>query len=111
HSRVSGNPRAACSRFVIWVPAFAGTSGWYCRELRGERAAISVRSLSRLRGRGGEGDACTNLDACPLPVPPPQAGEGTQEPIMRRPGRERRGGGVKRRHAPRAPASAGGVQT
>jgi hypothetical protein len=44
--------------------------------------ASSVRSLSRLRGRVGEGVGfCTrSLVACPLPVPPPQAGEGTQEP-------------------------------
>ncbi len=33
-------------------------------------------SLPRLRGRVGEGDH-VSLDACPLPVPPPQAGEGT----------------------------------
>src|SRR5689334_13833202 len=37
------------------------------------REALSVCSLPRLRGRVGEGvSAC-----CPLPVPPPQAGEGT----------------------------------
>src|SRR5207253_9449072 len=41
------------------------------------RAADSVGSLPRLRGRGGEGVACTRLVACPLPVPPPQAAEGT----------------------------------
>src|SRR6516225_1379910 len=31
----------------------------------------------------GWGNASTNLGACPLPVPPPQAGEGTQEPKPR----------------------------
>jgi hypothetical protein len=42
------------------------------------RAADSVCSLPRLRGRGGEGAPCTvYLCACPLPIPPPQAGEGT----------------------------------
>src|SRR5262249_42916960 len=42
--------------------------------------AVWVRPPSRLRGRVGEGAASTNLVVCPLPVPPPQAGEGTQEP-------------------------------
>src|SRR5262249_17000770 len=28
-------------------------------------------------GRVGVGVACTSLVACPLPIPPPQAGEGT----------------------------------
>jgi hypothetical protein len=41
------------------------------------RAANSVCSLPRLRGRGGEGAPGTvYLCACPLPIPPPQAGEG-----------------------------------
>jgi hypothetical protein len=42
-------------------------------------AASSVRPLSRLRGRGGEGRGQIGHteSVCPLPVPPPQAGEGT----------------------------------
>src|SRR5262245_12006549 len=52
------------------------------------RATNSVCSLPRLRGRGGEGVsgyrrvqmnlfACPlDLVACPLPIPPPRAGEG-----------------------------------
>ena len=58
-----------------------------------QRAADAVRSLPRLRGRVGVG-ACVHksllmlgtrdsLDGCPLPVPPPQAGEGTLEPLGR----------------------------
>src|SRR6516162_11803369 len=36
-------------------------------------------------GEGGEGERLHDiLNACPLPVPPPQAGEGTLEPISRR---------------------------
>src|SRR5262245_12775788 len=31
----------------------------------------------------GWGNPGTNLDACPLPIPPPQAGEGTTEPRAR----------------------------
>ena len=34
-------------------------------------------------GWGGGERARMSLFACPLPVPPPQAGEGTQEPIAR----------------------------
>jgi hypothetical protein len=49
-----------------------------CGVVRNQRAADSVCSLPRLRGRGGEGAPCTlYLCACPLPNPPPQAGEGT----------------------------------
>src|SRR6516225_7862542 len=42
------------------------------------RATSSVCSLPRKRGRGGEGVAGSLYHvACPLPVPPPHAGEGT----------------------------------
>src|SRR5207253_7960187 len=44
------------------------------REVESARAANSVCSLPRLRGRGGEGVARTNIDACPLPVPPAEVG-------------------------------------
>src|SRR5262249_30861622 len=45
-------------------------------RLRLKRAAHSVCSLPRLRGRAREG-ACTKIRAVrPLPNPPPQAGEG-----------------------------------
>jgi len=44
-------PRKRESRFAIWVPAFAGTSGYRTHI----SAAISVRSLPRVRGRVGEG--------------------------------------------------------
>jgi hypothetical protein len=41
------------------------------------RAANSVCSLPRLRGRVGEGANSTSLSTYPLPIPPPQSGEGT----------------------------------
>src|SRR5262245_40945314 len=45
----------------------------------------SVCSLPRMRGEGwGGGELpCMNLVTFPLPVPPPHAGEGTQEPPER----------------------------
>jgi hypothetical protein len=80
-------------------------------ELCIERAANSVRSLPRLRGRVGVG-ACvhqsslmfatrSSLHGCPLPVPPPQAGEGTLEPLVRSVRRERERGN-ERDNAPSA---------
>ena len=64
-------------KFHPFVPAKAG-AGMSGRRCHGPsaRPAISVRSLSRLRGRVGEGVLSTNLVVCPLPVPPPRAGEG-----------------------------------
>ena len=47
------------------------------REMSASLAASHGRSLSRLTGEGwGGGVACTSLPVCPLPIPPPQAGEG-----------------------------------
>src|SRR5215813_8913307 len=47
-------------------------------ERESVQVTSSVCSLSRLRGRVGEGvNRMIYHVACPLPVPPPQAGEGT----------------------------------
>src|SRR6476469_3824185 len=49
-----------------------------------DAAAGSVHSLPRSRGRVGEGaTAHSGARTCPHPVPPPQAGEGTLEPMAR----------------------------
>jgi hypothetical protein len=51
---------------------------WQVMQWSATHAANSVCTLPRLRGRGGEGAPCTvYLCVCPLPNPPPQAGEGT----------------------------------
>jgi hypothetical protein len=67
-----------------WIPstsAFTRVFDALCAGMNGRNAndsplvaAISVRSLSRLRGRVGEGVASTNLVVCPLPVPPAEVG-------------------------------------
>ena len=94
----------------------SGTRVWHACGCCGVRAANAVRSLPRLRGRVGVG-AClhessfmlairSSLSACPLPVPPPQAGEGTLEPMAcrqreLRPGNDRRKGSAHTRQAHR----------
>src|SRR5262245_28199193 len=61
---------------------------------RSELAALPRLTLGALppalggEGWGGGELARMSLVACPLPVPPPQAGEGTQEPITRSPQRD-----------------------
>ena len=50
-------------------------------RLAGGGAAVSVRSLSRLRGRVGEGERSREALACPHPSLP-RSGEGTLEPII-----------------------------
>jgi hypothetical protein len=46
--------RAACSRFLIWVPAFAGTNGCFQNRDAIEISAVnSVRSLSPCGERVG----------------------------------------------------------
>src|SRR5262249_24081385 len=48
------------------------------------RAPKTRWAPSPARGGGlGWGNARANLDVCPLPAPPPQAGEGTLEPNAR----------------------------
>jgi hypothetical protein len=89
------DPGSRCARASARAALVRDRSHVRCRviscELCVERAADAVRSLPRLRGRVGVGACmheclsmlCTSLYVCPLPVPPPQAGEGTLEPLGR----------------------------